>query len=184
MRHDLILQGGPYTLRPLQGADVSPLMALARAHAAEYAQMAVHPGTLPFYQGGLDAPDQMVFVKLVDGELAGSTRYLEMRPAHLGLEIGSTWLAPAFMRGGANRAFKRLLLGHAFGAMGMARVQIKTDILNIRSQTAIEALGAVREGVLRQHMVRPDGSMRDTVMYSVIREDWPAVRARLEEARL
>ena len=183
MRHDLTLQDGPYTLRPLAEADFPPLMALAQAHAAEYAQMAVNPGTPAFYQAGLDAPDQMVFVKLVGAELAGSTRYLEMRPAHLGLEIGSTWLAPAFMRDGANRAFKRLLLGHAFGAMGMARVQIKTDILNARSQTAIEALGAVREGVLRQQMVRPDGSMRDTVMYSVIREEWPAVRARLERVR-
>ena len=102
--HDLTLQGGPYTLRPLSESDFSPLMALAQAHAAEYAQMAVHPGTPAFYQGGLDVPDQMVFVKLVGTELAGSTRYLEMRPAHLGLEIGSTWLAPAFMRSGANRA--------------------------------------------------------------------------------
>ena len=158
-------------------------MALARAHAAEYAQMAVHPGTPAFYQGGLDAPDQMVFVKLVGGELAGSTRYLEMRPAHLGLEIGSTWLAPAFMRSGANRAFKRLLMSHAFEVMGMARVQIKTDIINIRSQRAIEKLGAVREGVLRQHMVRPDGTMRDTVMYSLTRDEWPTVRTRLEAAR-
>ena len=183
MRHDLILQGGPYILRPLLEADFSPLMELAQAHAAEYARMAVHPGTPAFYQGGLEAPDQMVFVKLVEGQLAGSTRYLEMRPAHLGLEIGSTWLAPAFMRSGANRAFKRLLLGHAFGAMGMARVQIKTDILNTRSQTAIEALGAVREGVLRQHMVRPDGTMRDTVMYSLTRDEWPTIRTRLEAAR-
>ena len=183
MRHDLILQGGPYTLRPLSEADFSPLMALARAHAAEYAQMAVHPGTPAFYQGGLDASDQMVFVKLVGGELAGSTRYLEMRPAHLGLEIGSTWLAPAFMRSGANRAFKRLLMSHAFEVMGMARVQIKTDIINIRSQRAIEKLGAVREGVLRQHMVRPDGTMRDTVMYSLTRDEWPTVRIRLEAVR-
>ena len=180
MRHDLTLQGGPYILRPLSESDFSPLMALAQAHAAEYAQMAVHPGTLASYQGGLDAPDQKVFVKLVGGQLAGSTRYLEMRPAHLGLEIGSTWLAPAFIRSGANRAFKRLLLGHAFEVMGMARVQIKTDVLNTRSQTAIEALGAVREGVLRQHMLRPDGSMRDTVMYSLIREEWPTIRTRLE----
>ena len=179
MRHDVTLTEGPYTLRPLTEADFGPLMALAGASAAEYAQMAVHPGTVAFYQGGLDAPDQMVFVKLIDDELAGSTRYLEMRPAHRGLEIGSTWLAPAFMRSAANRAFKRLLLGHAFGKLDVARVQIKTDILNIRSQTAIERLGAVREGVLRQHMVRPNGSMRDTVMYSVVREEWPGLRARL-----
>jgi RimJ/RimL family protein N-acetyltransferase len=188
MRHDLTLTDGPYTLRPLSEADFAPLMALAQASAAEYAQMAVPPGTLPFYQSGLDAPDQMVFVKLVEGpdgqpQYAGSTRYLELRPVHRGLEIGSTWLAPRFMRSGANRAFKRLLLGHAFGEMGMARVQIKTDVLNTRSQAAIERLGAVKEGVLRQHMVRPDGSMRDTVMYSVTENEWPQVRARLSSPR-
>lgn len=185
MRHDVTLQDGPYTLHPLTEADFGPLMALAQAHAAEYARMAVHPGTPAFYQAGLDAPDQMVFVKRVGGpdgkpQYAGSTRYLEMRPAHRGLEIGSTWLAPAFMRSAANRAFKRLLLDHAFGEMQMVRVQIKTDILNTRSQTAIERLGAVREGVLRRHMVRSDGTLRDTVMYSVVREEWPDVRARLD----
>ncbi|WP_407571209.1 GNAT family N-acetyltransferase [Deinococcus altitudinis] len=179
MHHDITLTDGLYTLRPLTEADFGPLMALAQAHDAEYLHMAVHPGTLPFYRGGLDAPDQMVFVKLVGGELAGSTRYLEMRPAHRGLEIGSTWLAPAFMRTGANRAFKRLAMAHAFEESGMARVQIKTDIRNVRSQTAIERLGAVREGVLRQHMVRPDGTMRDTVMYSVIRAEWPEMKERL-----
>ncbi|WP_424950103.1 GNAT family N-acetyltransferase [Deinococcus sp.] len=183
MRHDVTLQEGPYTLRPLLEADFKPLMALAEAHAAEYQHMAVHPGTLPFYQGGLDAPDQMVFVKLVEGELAGSTRYLEMRPAHRGLEIGSTWLAPAFMRSGANRVFKRLAMAHAFEVMGLSRVQLKTDILNTRSQAAIEALGAVREGVLRRQMVRPDGTLRDTVMYSVVQEEWPEVKARLNAPR-
>ena len=181
MRHDLTLRDGPYTLRPLTEADFGPLMALAQASAAEYAQMAVHPATLAFYQGRLDAPDQMVYVKLVGGEYAGCTRYLEMRPAHRGLEIGSTWLAPVFMRSAANRTYKRLLLGHAFEAMDMARVQIKTDILNIRSQTAIERLGAVREGVLRQHMVRPDGTLRDTVMYSVVQQEWPELKARLSQ---
>ncbi len=181
MRHDVMLQDGPYSLRPLTEADFGPLMALAQASAAEYAQMAVHPASPAFYGGGLDAPDQMVFVKLVDGDYAGCTRYLEMRPAHRGLEIGSTWLAPAFMRSAANRTYKRLLLGHAFESMDMARVQIKTDILNVRSQTAIERLGAAREGVLRQHMVRPDGTLRDTVMYSVVQEEWPELKARLAQ---
>ena len=183
MHHTLTLSDGPYTLRPLLEADFGPLMALAGASAAEYAQMAVYPSTLPFYRSGLDAPDQMPFVALVDGEYAGSTRYLEMRPAHRRLEIGSTWLAPQFMRTPANRSFKRLLLGHAFEASGSARVEIKTDILNTRSQTAIERLGAVREGVLRQHMVRPDGSLRDSVLYSILDSEWPAVRARLEGQR-
>ena len=75
---------------------------------------------------------------------------------------------------------KRLLLAHAFEQMGMERVQLKTDFLNTRSQAAIEGLGAVREGILRSHMRRADGTMRDTVMYSVTRAEWPGVRARLE----
>lgn len=179
MRHDITLKDGPYTLRPLSEPDFAPLMALAQANAAEYTHMAVDPGTPDFYLSGLDAPDQMVFVELVDGQYAGSTRYLDLRAAHFGLEIGSTWLAPGFMRSGANRAFKRLLMAHAFGALGMVRVQFKTDILNVRSQAAVAALGAVQEGVLRQHMLRPDGTMRDTVMYSVTRSEWPQVKAAM-----
>lgn len=180
MHHDLILQQGPHTLRPLREADIAPLMTLASEHAAEYVHMGTLPSTQAFYTSGLEAHDQLVFAAVVGGELAGSTRYLELRPAHGGVEIGSTWLAPRHLRTGANRAFKRLLLGHAFEVMGVSRVQIKTDVLNTRSQTAIEALGAAREGVLRQHMRRPDGTLRDTVMYSILDREWPGVRAQLD----
>ena len=179
MRHDLTLVDGPYTLRPLTDADTAPLLALAAAHEEEYARMGTFPTLERYYTGALEADDQMPFVKLVNGELAGATRFMEMRPGQHRLEIGSTWLAPAFMRTPANRTFKRLLLDHAFGEMGVLRVEIKTDILNTRSQRAIEGLGATREGVLRQHMPRPDGTQRDTVMYSIIAGEWPGVRARL-----
>ncbi|MFC4452236.1 GNAT family protein [Deinococcus sonorensis] len=184
MRHDLSLRSGDLTLSPLQDQDIAPLMALAAAHAPEYARMGTLPDTLAFYHGGLDAPDQQVFVAQVAGEYAGSTRYMELRPAHRRLEIGSTWLAPQFMRTGVNRGFKRLLMEHAFEVMGMQRVELKTDLLNTRSQTAIEGLGAVREGVLRKHMLRPDGSSRDSVMFSVTDNEWPQVKARLEAGRL
>ncbi|WP_425146980.1 GNAT family N-acetyltransferase [Deinococcus sp.] len=183
MHHTLTLSDGLYTLRPLLGADIPALLALATASAPEYARMGTLPTTEAYYTGALEAADAMPFVKLVGGELAGSTRYMEMRPAHRRLEIGSTWLTPQFMRTPANRSFKRLLLAHAFEVMGMSRVEIKTDLLNTRSQTAIERLGAIREGVLRQHMVRPDGSLRDTVMYSILDSEWPAVKARLEQQR-
>ncbi|GGL97337.1 GNAT family N-acetyltransferase [Deinococcus aerophilus] len=179
MLHALILSDGPYTLRPMTEADVAPLRALAAAHAGEYAHMGSFPTAGPYYTGALTAPDQMPFVTLVGGEHAGATRYMDMRPEHRRLEIGSTWLAPAHMRTPANRTFKRLLLEHAFEQMGILRVELKTDILNIRSQRAIEGLGAVREGVLRRHMLRPDGTQRDTVMYSITAEEWPEVRARL-----
>ena len=183
MHHDLTLEGGPYTLRPLTEADLAPLIALAAEHPEEYAQMGSLPMTAAYFTALLDAPDQMPFVSLVEGEYAGNTRYLEMRPEHLRLEIGGTWLAQRFMRSGANRAFKRLQLIHAFEVMGMRRVEFKTDLINGRSQTAIAALGAVREGVLRRHMVRPDGSARDSVMFSITDEEWPGVKARLERAR-
>lgn len=179
MHHNLTLSSGLYTLRPLQESDIEPLMALANAHTDEYAKMGVPPVHLAFYTTALEANDQQPFVLLVNGEYAGSSRYMEMRPAHKRLEIGSTWLLPAFMRTEANRSFKVLQLQQAFKVMGMQRVEIKTDILNVRSQTAIAALGAVREGVLRNHMIRMDGSARDTVVFSITDQEWPSVKARL-----
>lgn len=118
-----------------------------------------------------------------DGRLAGSTRYIDIRRPHRGLEIGFTWVAPAFQRSVVNTATKRLLIGHAFDDLGALRVQLKTDGRNVQSQTAIARLGAVREGVLRQHVVLPDGYVRDTVMYSITRDEWPAVRDQMD-ARL
>lgn len=179
MHHTTTLTDGELTVRPLTEADIGPLLRLAAQHKDQYAQMGTFPYLPNYYTGALAAEDQMPFVKLIGGEYAGATRYMEMKLRHRRLEIGSTWLLPRFMRTPVNRAVKRLLLGHAFEAMGMLRVEIKTDLLNLRSQTAIERLGAVREGVLRQHMPRPDGTQRDTVMYSITADEWPAVRARL-----
>ncbi|MFC4638822.1 GNAT family N-acetyltransferase [Deinococcus hohokamensis] len=179
MQHDLTLRDGDLSLRPLTLADLPRLCALAAGCADELRLMGSSPVTPAYYEAALEAPDQQPFVVEVGGELAGSTRYGDIRAAHAGLEIGWTWLHPRWHGSGVNRRMKRLLLAHAFEALGMERVQIKTDIRNVRSQRAIEKLGAFREGVLRRHMRRPDGSMRDTVMYSVIREDWPAVRGRL-----
>ncbi|EYB69567.1 acetyltransferase [Deinococcus phoenicis] len=179
MRHDLTLQDGDLTLRPLTEADIPALCALAGTCADELRLMGSPPHQAAYYWAALDAPDQLPFVVEVGGELAGSTRYGDIRTAHSGLEIGWTWLHPRWHGSGVNRRMKRLLLQHAFGDLGMARVQIKTDSLNVRSQRAIEKLGAVREGVLRAHMRRPDGSLRDTVMYSVTREDWPEVQRHL-----
>ncbi|GMA14011.1 N-acetyltransferase [Deinococcus metallilatus] len=180
MHHDLTLRDGDLRLRPLTEADIPALCALAQDCAEELRLMGSPPSSPAYYQAALDANDQMPFVIEVGGELAGSTRYGDIRAAHSGLEIGWTWLHPRWHGSGANRRMKRLLLAHAFEEMGMERVQLKTDLLNTRSQRAIEKLGAVREGVLRRHIRRPDGTMRDTVMYSVTREDWPGVRARLD----
>lgn len=179
MRHDLTLQDAELILRPLTEAQIPALCALAAECAEELRYMGTLPSNPAYYEAGLEATNQMPFVIVVGGEVAGSTRYGDLRPADAGIEIGWTWLHPRHMRTGINRRMKLLLLSHAFEVMEMERVQIKTDILNTRSQRAIEKLGAVKEGVLRAHMRRSDGSMRDTVMYSVTRGEWPQVKAGL-----
>jgi RimJ/RimL family protein N-acetyltransferase len=102
-----------------------------------------------------------------------------MFPEHRRLEIGWTWYGAAYQRTPVNTECKLLLLTHAFDVLGCNRVEFKTDHMNTRSQVAIERLGATREGVFRRHRIRRDGTLRDTVWYSIIREEWPAVRARL-----
>jgi RimJ/RimL family protein N-acetyltransferase len=116
----------------------------------------------------------------VSRQLAGSTSFLDIRTRDAGLKIGSTWYGKAFWRTHVNTATKLLLLTHAFNELGAVRVQLKTDARNTRSQRAIERLGAVKEGVLRCHMIYPNGFVRDSVMYSITRDEWSAVRARLE----
>ncbi len=115
------------------------------------------------------------------GRAVGVTSYLDIRPRDRGLEIGFTWLAKPYQGSAINPECKYMLLRHAFDDQQAVRVQLKTDLRNVQSQRAIEKLGAVREGVLRKHMICPDGHVRDTVMYSIVADEWPAVRRRLEE---
>ena len=113
------------------------------------------------------------------GKLAGSTRYLNIRPKDHGLEIGWTWLGRDFQRSAVNTATKLLLLGHAFDTLNALRVELKTDARNQRSQAAIARLGATREGLFRRHMVVQNGFVRDTVYFSITDLDWPLVQPRL-----
>jgi ribosomal-protein-alanine N-acetyltransferase len=133
----------------------------------------------------LRKPDSITFAMILSatGEPVGASGYLEIRPAHRGLEVGRTWIGKANQGTRINPESKYLLLRHAFETLGAIRVQLKTDLLNVHSQRAIEKLGAVREGVLRRYQIRSNGVIRDTVMYSILAEEWPEVRARLE-ARL
>jgi RimJ/RimL family protein N-acetyltransferase len=131
----------------------------------------------------LRKPASLTFAMVRDGEPVGVTGYLDIRPEHRGLEIGRTWIGKANQGSRINPESKYLLFQHAFEALGAIRVQLKTDLRNLHSQRAIEKLGAVREGVLRRYQTRTNGVVRDTVMYSVLAEEWPAVRERLE-ARL
>jgi len=113
--------------------------------------------------------------------VAGSTRYLSIRPEHRGLEIGWTWLGPDWQRTAINTEAKYLLLQHAIETLGAIRVEFKTDLRNERSQRALERIGAVREGVLRQHMIVQQGYHRDSVYFSILATEWPAVKQRLSE---
>jgi N-acetyltransferase len=114
------------------------------------------------------------------GEPIGSTRYLALRPAHRGLEIGWTWLAPSCWGTGANVEAKLLMLEHAFDPLGCVRVEFKTDARNERSRAALTALPAQFEGVSRKHMILPEGRYRDSAYYSIVDDEWPEVRANLE----
>lgn len=123
-------------------------------------------------------------MSVASGRAVGSTSYLDIAPADRRLEIGSTWLGRPVRRTAINTEAKFLLLRHAFETLGANRVQLKTDRRNLRSQTAIERIGAQREGVLRAHMVMADGYLRDTVMYSIIAPEWPVVKERLQRLML
>lgn len=117
-----------------------------------------------------------MFVVERSGEIVGTTSYLDVSVNDARLEIGSTMYAPGEWGSLLNPTCKYLLMGHAFEVLGMGRVQLKTDIRNLRSRSAIERLGARREGILRRYQRRMDGTVRDTVMYSVIAEEWSTVR--------
>lgn len=119
-------------------------------------------------------------IRLDTGRAVGSTSYLDIAPEHRRIEIGWTWLGAEARRTAINTECKYLLLKHAFETLGCQRVQLKTDARNLRSQAAIKRIGAKREGVLRRHMVMPDDQVRDTVMFSIVAEEWPAVKTRLE----
>src|SRR3954466_8417054 len=118
-------------------------------------------------------------VRLVDGAVVGMSSYLEVSVPDARLEIGATAYAPAVWASAVNPETKLLLLTHAFGALGAGRVQLKTDVRNVRSQQAIARLGARYEGTLRRYQRRGDGTVRDTVLFSVLAEEWPAVHERL-----
>ena len=186
----VVLQGRWVRLEPLAEAHIPQLAAAGRDEAIwqymRYGQITTEPGMRAWVMElleaqalGTDLP--FAVIHLESGVAIGSTRYLEIRRIYRSLEIGGTWYALAFQRTAVNTECKYLLLRHAFEDLGCLRVQFKTDLRNERSQRALERIGAIREGVLRNHMVLPDGFIRDSVFYSILDTEWPGVKARLEE---
>ena len=175
------------------------LIPLERAHVPELVKVGAEPEIWQYMRYGLvDTEAKMLawvdellelhatgsdlpfaVVHRPSGQIAGATRYLNISQSNRSVEIGGTWFGLAFQRTVVNTEAKYLLLEYAFEGLGCVRVQFKTDLRNERSQRAIERLGAVREGVLRNHMILPDGSLRSSVIYSILPEEWPAIKTRL-----
>ena len=120
-------------------------------------------------------------VARANGQVVGSTRYANIERTDRRLEIGWTWIARAAQRTPVNTETKYLLLRHAFEVLGCIRVEFKTDVLNERSRAALLRIGAKQEGVLRSHMITASGRVRDSVYFSIVAAEWPAVKAGLEE---
>jgi RimJ/RimL family protein N-acetyltransferase len=122
-------------------------------------------------------------VERASGTVVGTTRFANAVHEHARVEIGWTWIAPRWQRTGVNTEAKLLMLRHAFEALRVRRVELKTSALNLRSRAAIRRIGATEEGTLRKHMINADGSARHSVYFSVLDDEWPAVQARLEAMR-
>lgn len=142
-------------------------------------------GAAAYIQAALEGRDQghmlpFAIIEAGSGEVIGSTRYHDIIPAVARLEIGYTWYAKRWQRTHINTTCKLLLLRHAFGHLGAGVVGWRTDNFNYASQRAIERLGAHKDGVLRHHALRRDGTVRDTVMYSLLAGEWPEVEKQLE----
>jgi N-acetyltransferase len=182
------LEGEQFVLEPLEEGHADGLWEAAQA--PEIWEWLAHVGSSREYfdywmETSLEAAQagrEGVFAirSKEGGELVGSSRYLNVRPADRALEIGWTWFNPSVWRGGANVETKLLMFGHAFEELGCVRVELKTDARNERSRAAMEALPAQFEGVLRKHMIVPDVGVRDSAYFSVLDEEWPSVRANLQ----
>ena len=183
-----MLQGRHVTLLPLQAhhaADLARAAADGELWTLVYTSVPAPDEEGDYVRRALEARDRaesMPFVVLdAAGEVVGTTRYYAIDRSVPTLHIGYTWYAARMQRTALNTEAKRMLLAHAFEVLGCASVSFETSHLNTRSQAAIERLGAKRDGILRAHMRHRDGSLRDTYRYSIVRDEWPAVDARLRD---
>ena len=182
----VVLEGQVVRLEPLSLRHLAGLQACVDLETFKYfaatAPISLEAGDVAAYLDQMLALPNVVPFAVVSkesGEVIGSTTYMDIRPIHMGLEIGMTWYVEGVRGTKVNPECKFMLLEHAFEKLGCHRVQLKTDGRNLQSQAAISKLGAKLEGTLRKHMVMRDGFVRDTVMYSILAEEWPVVRAGL-----
>jgi RimJ/RimL family protein N-acetyltransferase len=189
-----VLEGEHVRLEPMQPDHAGGLVVAIADGALEQLWYTIVPspasidawiaGARSQQAAGLALP--FVVRRLRDGRIVGSTRYMNIEPAQRRLEIGTTFYAASVQRSALNTECKRLLLGHAFEALGCLAVEFRTHWFNQRSREAIARLGAKQDGILRNHQRLPDGSLRDTVVFSIIDSEWPAVKRHLgfRQARL
>lgn len=183
----LTLENKRVLLRPLEITDLNSLLEVAlvpemwtvgstairdRAELESYIKTA-----LKERDNGLSVP--FTVIDKQKGRVAGSTRFAAISEVHKRTEIGYTWIHPDFQRTGLNRAMKFAMLQYAFETWGLNRVELKTDERNEKSRNAMLAIGCTQEGILRKHMITWTGHLRNTVYFSILREEWPDIRERV-----
>ncbi len=186
--HPLILNGQVVRLEPLLEEHIEPLMAIARTTPKTF-KFTSTPVTdeqrdryfeQAFRQRDLQEAYPFVLKLQGSNQIVGSSRFADINWQHRNCELGYTWIDKRFHGGSVNVESKYLMLSHAFEELGFVRVQIHTDTRNIRSQKAIERLGAVYEGILRCHMITKGGYIRDSMVFSITYPDWPNVKTLLQ----
>ena len=187
------LEGGHVRLEAMSHARADAIAAALAHAAADGAMWESKVTTIPRAEGmrayvaqalkELETGVSLPFVTIgrASGKAVGSTRYMNIEAPHRRLEIGTTWIGKSFQRTAINTEAKYLMLRHAFETLKCIAVDLRTHEKNVQSRAAIERLGAKLDGVLRNHRILPDGSLRNTATYSIIDAEWPAVKARLEE---
>jgi len=181
------LEGQYVRLAPLTQAHAKPLIAAAADGDLWDSTVTIVPSrdtVADYIQAALDGQAQgrelpFVIINKSSNQVVGTTRFYEIRPNDRAVAIGYTWLAESAQRTAVNTESKLLLLTHAFEHWRCNRVELITDVLNEQSRAAILRLGAKQEGILRKHLILPSGRLRDSVIFSIIDEEWPEVKARL-----
>jgi RimJ/RimL family protein N-acetyltransferase len=186
MAGQVTLTGPRVTLRPLERSDRDALVDAATDGELWTLRVTSVPSAetidawIERALAGRDAGTMLPYTTLVGDEVVGSTRFWRLDRQNRTVEIGHTWIARRWQRSFVNTEAKLLMLRYAFDDLAMVRVQFMTDALNARSRAAILRLGATEEGLLRKERIMWDGRMRDSVVFSIIDDDWPTVRVKLE----